>query len=80
MWPEDRIPQLTQEPQEEVRLMFKRIAHLGMWACTWIAFWQGAQLNGGPDDDFVVVLFWILCGFALWFVADPHEHSSRQGS
>ena len=60
--------------------MPKGIAHLGMWACTWIAFWNGAQMNGGPDDDFVVVLFWILCGFGLWFVAGSQEESGRQGS
>ncbi len=61
-------------------MTYKRMAHLGMWVCTWIAFWNGVQLNGGPDDDVIVVLFWILCGFALWFVADPQEHSGRQGS
>ena len=60
--------------------MFKGIAHLGMWACAWMAFWHGAQLNGGPNDDFVSVLFWLIGGFAMWFVADPQEHSSRQGS
>ncbi len=60
--------------------MNKRVAHFGMWACTWIAFWNGAKMNGGPDDDFVGVLFWILCGFTLWFVADPQADSGRQGS
>ncbi len=60
--------------------MNKRIAHFGMWACTWIAFWNGAKMNGGPDDDFVAVLFWIVCGFGLWFVADPQADSGRQGS
>ena len=60
--------------------MFKGIAHLGMWACIWIAFWNGAQMNGGPDDDFVTVLFWLVCGFAMWFVADPHKQSGPQGS
>ena len=60
--------------------MFKGIAHLGMWVCTWIAFWNGAQLTGGADDDVVTVLFWLVCGFALWFVADPQQDSGRQGS
>ena len=60
--------------------MFKRMAHLGMWACTWIAFWNGARLTGGPDDDFVLVLFWIVCGFALWFVAGRQEDAGTQRS
>jgi hypothetical protein len=42
--------------------MFKGIAHLGMWACTLIAFWNGVQMNGGPDDDVATVLFWTICG------------------
>ncbi len=60
--------------------MFKGMAHLGMWACTWIAFWNGAQMNGGPDDDFVTVLFWLICGFAMWFLAAPQESLGHQGS
>ena len=60
--------------------MFKGMAHLGMWACTWIAFWTGAQMNGGPDDDFVTVLFRLICGFAMWFLAAPQESSGHQGS
>jgi hypothetical protein len=60
--------------------MFTRITHLGMWPCIWTAFWHGAQLNGGPDDDLVTVLFWIVCGFMLWFVADPRKVSGPQGS
>ena len=60
--------------------MFKGMAHLGMWACTWIVFWHGVQMNGGSDDDFVTVLFWLICGFAMWFVADPQKQSGPQGS
>jgi len=60
--------------------MFKGIAHLGMWACTLIAFWHGAQMNGGPDDDVATVLFWALCGFAMWFVADTRRDTGPQRS
>jgi len=45
--------------------MFKGISHLGMWACTLIAFWNGAQMNGGPDDDVATVVFWTICGFGM---------------
>ena len=60
--------------------MFTRITHLGMWACIGMAFWHGAQLNGGADDDVGTVLFWIVFGFAMWFVADPRKVSGPQGS
>ena len=60
--------------------MHQGITHVGMWACTWIAFWNGAKMNGGPEDDFLTVLFWILCGFTMWFISSPQEASRRQGS
>jgi hypothetical protein len=60
--------------------MFKGISHLGMWACTWIAFWHGAQMNGGSGDDFVTVLFWLIFGFTMWFVAEPQKQSGPRGS
>jgi hypothetical protein len=60
--------------------MFNGITHLGMWACMLIALWHGAQLNGGPNDDVATVLFWAMCGFAIWFVADLRRDSGPQRS
>ena len=65
--------------------MHEKVAHVGMWACTWMAFLNGIKLNGGPEDDYLAVLFWILCGFTMWFLAVPqkdsgHKDSGRQGS
>ncbi len=60
--------------------MHEKVAHVGMWACAWMAFWEGTRMTGGPDDDSLAVLFWILCGFTMWFLADPQKDSGRRGS
>ncbi len=65
--------------------MHEKVAHVGMWACAWMAFFNGAKLTGGPEDDSLTVLFWILSGLTMWFLAGPQKdsgqkHSGRRGS
>lgn len=58
--------------------MHEKVAHVGMWACAWMASLSGTKLNGGPEDDALTVLFWILCGLTMWFLANPQKNSSRR--